>query len=131
MEEEDDYNPDLAHWLQDSGRRRAIRLDESPEELLKYLEELTSKRLTSRGDILGYFKELEQDEANRQRAATKRRIVSETILVTLLALAVGHYYVWDVSLQIAALQKNHYFVPVSAPIARTAYLGPIVVPARC
>ena len=50
-EQEDDHSADLALWLQDSGRRPAINLNESPEELLKYLEELTGAKLRARQDI--------------------------------------------------------------------------------
>ena len=114
VDEEDAYTPDLVGWLEDSGRRPTIGPRESAEELIRYLEELTGRKLTSREDILGYFKELKAQEAERQRAETKRRIVRETFFLGLLVLAAAQYYYWDVNLQIAALQKVHYFVPVAA-----------------
>ena len=114
VNEDDEYNADMARWLEDSGRRRAIRLDESPEELIKYLEGLTGRKLTSREDILGYFKDLKAQDVERERVATKHRIVRETFFVSLLALSAAQYYYWDVSLQIATLQKVRYFVPEPA-----------------
>ena len=113
-DQDDDYNSDLVHWLEDSGRRPAIRLHESAEERIRYLEELTGRKLASRQDILDYFKELKEREAELQRSEAKRRVVRETFFLGVLALAAAQYYYWDISLQIAALQKVHYFVPVAA-----------------
>ena len=116
-DQDDDYNSDLVHWLEDSGRRPAIRLHESAEERIRYLEELTGRKLASRQDILDYFKELKEREAELQRSEAKRRVVRETFFLGVLALAAAQYYYWDISLQIAALQKVHYFVPVAAAIS--------------
>lgn len=109
-DQQDEYDPDLTRWLQDSGRRRAIRPKESPEELLTYLEELTGASLSARADIRDHFRRAHREEAERRRAIEKRRILREAVLVTLLGLALAQYYYWDVELQVAAMQKNYYFV---------------------
>jgi hypothetical protein len=110
---DDDYDPELAHWLEDSGRRHAIRLEESPEALIKYLEELTGRRLTCRQDILSYFTELEAKDAEREQARAKRRVLRESAFLAALVFAAGQYYFWDLNLQISKLQKVYYFAPAA------------------
>ena len=112
-EEDDDDSADQAHWLKDAGRRRATRPRESAEELLKYLEELTGKKFTSRENILGYRKELWAEEAKRHHAETHRRIIRETIFLGVLLIAALQYHYWNVNLQIAALPHLVVFVPVA------------------
>lgn len=109
--EDDGSNLELAQWLQDSGRRRAICLKESPEELLKYLEELTGEKLSSREHILAYFGKLRIQKTERLASQEKRRSAREIVLVTLLALALAQFYFWDVNLQIALAKTMHFFVP--------------------
>ena len=109
-DQQDEYDPDLTHWLQDSGRRRAIRLKESPEQLLGYIEELTGARLSAREDIRDYFRRTHREDAARRRAIEKRRILREAVLVVLLGASLAQYYYWDVQLQMVAAQKNYYFV---------------------
>ena len=107
----DEYSPELAHWLEESGRRHAKQPRESPEKLLKFLEELAGEKLESREDIARYFKKLEAREAEARELRRKRRFVRQAILVVLLGLAIGQYYYWEVQAQIAASQRNYYFGP--------------------
>ena len=107
----DEYSPELAHWLEESGRRHAKPPKESPEKLLKFLEELAGEKLESREDIARYFSKLKAREAEARDAGRKRRFVRQTILVVLLGIAIGQYYYWDVQAQIAASQRNYYFGP--------------------
>ncbi len=107
----DEYSPDLAHWLEESGRRQAARPMESPEKLLRFLRELTGEKLETQQDILQYFKKLKAQEAEARAGRRKRRLLREAILVVLLAFAIGQYYYWDVQAQIAASQRNYYFAP--------------------
>ena len=107
----DEYSPELARWLEESGRRLVKQPKESPEKLLKFLEELAGEKLESREDIMRYFKKLEAREAEAREARRKRHFVRQTILVVLLGIAIGQYYYWDVQAQIAASQRNFYFGP--------------------
>ena len=109
-DQQDEYDPDLTRWLQDSGRRRAIRLKESPDELLGYIEELTGAKLSAREDIRAFFHRGRREEAQRRRAIERRRILREAVLVVLLGFALAQYYYWEVQLQVVAAQKNFYFV---------------------
>jgi len=108
--QDDDYSGDLAHWLEDSGRRRVVRLEESPENLLAYLEELSGKKLRSREDLVVFFDELKVRDAATEERVDKRIAIREAVLFVLLALAIGQYYFWDVSLQISNVGKIYYFV---------------------
>jgi len=107
---EDSSDNELAHWLEDSGRRQAIRLDESPEALLGLIEKISGAKLRSADDITTYFERLKLQEVERQQAETKRRAIREGFLVAMLVASAAQYYYWDVSLQIASLHKVHYFV---------------------
>lgn len=108
-QETEDCSDELAHWLEDSGRRRAIRLDDSPEALLGLIEDFAGAKLRSAEEITTYFERLRLKEAERLRVEARRRKVREGFLVTLLVLSAAQYYYWDVNLQIASLHKVHYF----------------------
>ena len=58
QQKSEDFSDDLAHWLEDSGRRRALRLDESPETLLGLIEEFAGAKLRCADDITTYFERL-------------------------------------------------------------------------
>ena len=107
----EDDSPDLAHWLEESGRRHAGRTQESPEKLLQFLEQLTGGKVESQADILRYVSRLKTQDAEAREARRKRHFVRQVILVVLLGLAIGQYYYWDVRAQIAASQRNYYFGP--------------------
>ncbi len=111
QEEDEYYNPDLAHWLEESGRRRARHPKQSPEQLLDFLEQLTGEKIDSKEDILRYVGKLKKQEAEAREARRRRRLFRQAVLVVLLGLAIGQYYYWDVQAQIAASQRNYYFGP--------------------
>ena len=108
--EDDGYSSDLAHWLEDSGRRRAVHLHESPEQLLAHLEKLAGRSLRSREEIAIYLDELKDDGDTRARSETTRSRIRQVVLLVVLAGAIAQYYYWDVNLLIVGLQKVHYFV---------------------
>ena len=123
-EQKDDYSEDLARWLQDVGHRResaprnsATALHQRPkassDDLVKYLEELTGRKFTSREDINSFLEQLWTEETEKSRTAANRRVVRETLLLGCLLAAYLHYYYWDVRLQIASLHQVRVFVPVS------------------
>lgn len=107
----EDYDREMAQWLEESGRRRGVRPAEPPAELLAYLEQLAGRKLRSREDIRAYFLSLRTEEAERRHADERRRVRREAVFLVVLVAAAMQYYYWDVSLQIASLQKTHYFVP--------------------
>ena len=121
-ERNDEYSEDVARWLQDAGHRHAplksnAALHQGPKEsgddLIKYLEGLIGRKLTSRQDIHGFLKQLRTEEVEKIRVAASRRVIRETLLLGCLLAAYLHYYYWDVNLQIASLRQVQVFVPVS------------------
>ena len=113
----------LARWLRDvaRGHRPAPlrsetasyqRPRESSDDLIKYLEALMGRRFTSREDINDFLKQIQAEEDEKTRAATRRRVRRETLLLGCLLASYLHYHYWDVSLQVASLQKVQVFVPV-------------------
>ena len=109
--QDDGFSGDLARWLEESGHRHVRRPKDSPEKLLQFLEEVAGERLESREDILRYINKLSARDTQAREARRRRRLIRQTILVVLLGLSVGQYYYWQVQLEIAASQKNYYFVP--------------------
>ena len=94
---------------------------ESSEDLIRYMEGLTGRKLASRDSIHRYFSELWHEQAERNRRAEGRRIAWEGLLVIVLALAALHYYYWDVNLQIASLRSIQVFA--AAPPASASTTG--------
>jgi hypothetical protein len=113
---------DLAEWLKEAGHRtipptgHRSRDDDaesiSSASLFGYLEGLAGRKLRSRAALVSYLAEISGDAPKVHRARARNRIVRETVLVGLLALAFLQYYFWDVHLQIASLQSIHVFAPV-------------------
>lgn len=116
----DDYERELAQWLEESGRRQeATTKAESPAELLTYLEDLTGRRLRSFESVRLFLQELSDEEAARRRSAAAKRSVREAVLVLLLAAAFAQYYYLDMLVQVESLQRVIYFVPATkAPSQR-------------
>ena len=123
-EKNESYDEDLAHWLQDVARRRGAtplrseiasqqRSKTSSDDLINYLEELTGRKLTSREDINGFLKQFWLEEVEKNRAATRHRVIREMVLLGCLLVAYLQYYYWDVNLQIASLRELQVFVPAS------------------
>ena len=123
-EQSGEDSENLSRWLQEVARKRRPaasspdtashqRPKASGDDLINYLEELTGRKLTSREDINDVFKQIQTEEAGKNRAATRQRIIRETLLLGCLLASYLHYYYWDVSLQIASLHETQVFVPVS------------------
>ena|SRR6185503_16968057 len=110
MVNDTDDGAELARWLEDSGRRRAVRLDEAPEKLLEHLESRAGRKLRSRDEIDAFIGHIEREREEIRRAAERRRIGRELTLVALLAAAVAQYYFVDIAVQISRLHSNYYFV---------------------
>lgn len=111
LKEIEDDGTELSRWLEDSGHRRAMRLQDSPEALIQYLEKLSGKKLESRDDVLLFYRKLSGEEEARRTDATGRRIRREAIFLGCLVLAIAQYYFADVFLDIGRLHNNHYFIP--------------------
>lgn len=110
-----DEGRDLAQWLEESGHRRAaVAGGESAEELLRYLESLAGTQLRSRDDIFVWVQHLRASNEEKRAREASRRLLREVTLLLLLAAAIAQYYYWDVSLQVASLEKIYYFVPPAA-----------------
>jgi len=105
-----DDNVELARWLEDSGRRRAVRLEDGPEKLLAHLESRAGRKLRSREEIDAFIGHIEREREEIRRAAERRRIGRELSFVALLAAAAAQYYFVDIAVQIAHLHSNYYFV---------------------
>ena len=119
-ERNDEYNEDLARWLQDVAHRHGsaplgseTRPRASSDDLINYLEELTGRKYTSREDIHRFLQQLWTEEIEKERAATRRRVARETLLLGSLLAAYLHYYYWDVKLQIVSLHQVQVLVPVA------------------
>lgn len=113
---DEDTSRELAAWLKDAGRRRwqpskvsgtSADVAASSEELIRYLEELTGRRIRSREDLHGCFGEMQVSGRIH-----KRQTLKEALLLLCLAAAYIQYYFWDVNLQIARLPATVVFVPV-------------------
>jgi hypothetical protein len=115
----DDYDRDLAQWLEESGRRHGSAQPASPAELLAYLERLTGSRLRSLEDVRLYVAALEEGELQRRRVAAARRTVREAVFLLLLAVAAAQYLYLDLLLQAETLQRVIYFVPVAKTSQRS------------
>src|SRR4051812_49993455 len=79
--EGEDESGDLARWLEDSGRRRAFRVEDSPEKLLEQLEERAGRALRSREEIELFFAGVESELEARRSALEKRRLGGGAVFV--------------------------------------------------
>jgi len=116
-ERDDNYDENLARWLQQVGHRRSRSsndIDQGPKEssddLIRYLGELTGRKLTSREDIHRLLQDLCEADAEANRRVTRRHVVRETLLLGCLLAAYLQYHYWDVNLQIAAIPRVQCFV---------------------
>jgi hypothetical protein len=120
----------LEQWLREAGRRtpRISRGNgngtdgdsafNSPAALDRCLEELAGRSLHSRTELLAFLREVAGSRPYEHRAAGRRRVARELLLVGLLALSCLHYYYWDVQLQIASLNTVKVFLPAQGPVER-------------
>jgi len=97
----------------------AAEVKDTPESLLRHLEQQAGESLRSREAIDAYLGTL--TKAASDRSTARRSLLRETALVLFLTIAVLQYYYIDVSLQIASLKRVTVFVPVEQPAkARTS-----------
>jgi hypothetical protein len=124
---DEDYSAELARWLSEVGRRRsgpADAVSEPPEAVLGHLEALAGRKLRSCEAVDAYLADLANDEWSRHRAAERRRIGREGVLLALVLAAYLHYYYWEVQVQIASLPAVKTFVklPAASPLGTKAGL---------
>ena len=129
-----DPSEDLAGWLKDVGRRTwhpsrqpgagaNDATNDSSDDLVRYLEELTGRKFTSRNDIRSYVDELAERERESSRIHARRQVVRDTVLLVCLLSAFIQYHFLDISLQISRLPSTVVFVPAqtgSAPARPSA-----------
>lgn len=92
---------------------------QSSEEILEHLEKVTGRKFRSCDAIDRYLKDLARDEGQRTRSAFHKRLVRESLLLSLALAAFLNYYYWDVSLQIASVPIVKIFVPLTKTAALT------------
>jgi len=88
---------------------------ESPEELIRQLEETTGRTFRSREDVRRFAEEyLRERQAQLDRISSRWRMVKQIALFASLALAFLQYYLVDTLYQIVSLRETTVFVPVRA-----------------
>jgi hypothetical protein len=85
-------------------------VEDTPEVLLRHLEQHAARPLRTRAAIDAYL--AAHSSAPTETAPTRRSLLRETALVLFLVIAALQYYYIDVSLKIAALNRITVFVPV-------------------
>jgi hypothetical protein len=104
-------NPRMAKKKPVMGKKQP----ESQEELLRYLEQVSGRRIRTRDDIKAYVEEMAARKAADQPSVRWWRKAKTITLIGLTAFAFIQYYMMDVMLQIMSLRETTFFVPVSAP----------------
>ena len=88
---------------------------ESPEELLRQLEETTGRTFRSKEDVRRFAEEFLKDRQSRlDRISNRWRMVKHVALFASLVLAFLQYYLVDALYQIVSLHETTVFVPVKA-----------------
>ncbi len=112
-ERNDDYDEELAHWVDEAAHRRrpeSSSQQESGDELIRYLEEVIKKPLRSRQHIREWLNGMFEAQARAEREAERRRRSREIVLLGTLAVAYLQYFYWDVNLQITAMRATTFTV---------------------
>ena len=88
---------------------------ESPDELLRQLEETTGRTFRSKEDVRRFAEEFLRDRQGQlDRISARWRVVKQLALFASLALAFLQYYLVDTLYQIVSLRETTVFVPVRA-----------------
>jgi hypothetical protein len=88
---------------------------DSPEDLLRQLEETTGRVFRSREDVRRFAEESLRDrQAQLDRISSRWRMVKNVALLASLVLAFLQYYLLDTLYQIVSLRETTVFVPVRA-----------------
>lgn len=90
------------------------------EELLKYLEKVSGRRLRTRVDIQRYLEEISAPKPVADIKRRNQRIAEQAVLLMFLAFAVLQYYYLDAFTQIYSLRGVTVFVPVPEQKPKTA-----------
>ena len=93
---------------------------ETREELVQHLEQLTGRTLRTREDIQAYVREVAARKATDDPSVRRWIKAKHFTLVALLAFGIIQYYILDVMLEIASMRTMTFFVPVSAPVQKSA-----------
>jgi hypothetical protein len=92
--------------------------DRSPfpaEELLVLIEKSAGHEVRSPEQIRELFARMTRERPRSDRVQNNRRIIRESILVSLLTVSLLQYHFWDVSLEIASLRSLTIQWPFSKP----------------
>jgi|SRR5579871_1913797 len=109
-DEREDYDPEVARWLQDAGHRKVQEHLESAEEVLAHIEKHARQLLRTCADVDKYFHDLATKDAWRARAALKQRLIREVALLLALLFAAGAHYYLDIEMRIAGLPRIIFFL---------------------
>ena len=91
--------------------------NESRETLLRYLEELSGRRLASRSDVRALLQEKQTLRPEQLTSVRRWRNAKRATIGALLGFAVLQYHLMDVFLEIMSLRETTYFVPVATKSA--------------
>jgi hypothetical protein len=90
---------------------------ESREALLRYLEELSGRRLASRSDVRAFLQEKEALRPQDLPSVRRWRTAKRATIGALFVFAALQYHLMDVFLEIMSLRETTYFVPVATKTA--------------
>lgn len=95
-------------------------LPETREELVQHLEKLTGRTLRTREDIQAYVREVSARKPADAPSVRRWLQLKKIALIALLAFGVIQYYILDVMLEIVSMPSTTFFVPVRAPMLKSA-----------
>jgi hypothetical protein len=95
-------------------------LPETREELVQHLEKLTGRTLRTREDIQAYVREVSARKPTDAPSVRRWLQLKKIALIALLAFGVIQYYILDVMLEIVSMPSTTFFVPVRAPMLKSA-----------
>lgn len=105
--------------ISNSGMGKKQEPPASREELIRYLEQVSGRRIRTRDDIKAYVEEMAARKATDQPGVRFWQRLKTITLIALAAFAFVQYYAIDVMNQILALRENTFFVPVSTPMVKS------------
>lgn len=109
-DEDDGYDPEVARWLEEAGKRKPEAHRESVEEILAHIERRAGRALRTCAEVDAYFRDLTAKEAARAREALKQRLLREVALLLALLFAAGVNQFIDVQVRIASIPRLIFFL---------------------
>lgn len=96
-------------------------IEETREELLRFLEQLSGRSIRTHADMEAYLNELKTQAQNVRpsRAARRWAIAKHATLGVGLLIAVLQYYLIDVYVQIISMQRVQFLNPEATPMPQT------------